>query len=79
MPDRHGSLTDVRSIYRTGDRVVAELPSGFYVLKVHSAEIVAGELWLRGSWMGFGTSFPARCIVRRLARGERFHWWQIWR
>ncbi|MDT5268422.1 MAG: hypothetical protein QOH49_608 [Acidobacteriota bacterium] len=79
MPDRHGELADVRSIYRTGDRVVVELPHGFYVLTIHSAEVIAGELWLRGSWMGFGTSFPARCIIRRLAPGERFHWWQMWR
>ena len=79
MPAAKGEFADVRSIYRTGDRVVAELPSGFYVLTVHSAEIVAGELWLRGSWMGFGTSFPARCIIRRLAPGERFHWWQMLR
>jgi hypothetical protein len=29
MPDRHGKLADVRPIYRKGDRVLVELPSGY--------------------------------------------------
>ena len=65
---------EVRPIYRRGDRVMVELPSGFYQLVILSSKIVGGELWLDGEWLGFGTSFPARCIVRRLEPGEAFTW-----
>jgi hypothetical protein len=72
MPDRHGKLAEVRSIYRRGDRVLVELPSGRYRLVIQSAEIVGGELWLHGEASEFSKTFPARCVVRRLAPGEAF-------
>lgn len=72
MPDRHGELADVRPIYRRGDRVLVELPSGRYQLAVQSAEIVGGELWLHGEASEFSKSFPAKCVVRRLKPGEGF-------
>ncbi len=78
MSREHGGSArksaEVRPIYRRGDRVLAELPSGFYELVVQSSEIVDGELWLYGKGVGFGTSFPARCIVGRLRPGEGFTW-----
>ena len=74
MPDRHGKLAEVRPIYRTGDRVLVELPSGYYVLVIQASEVVADELWFDGESPEFGTSFPARSIVRRLAPGEVFNW-----
>lgn len=72
MPDRHGKLADVRPIYRLGDRVLVELPSGFYQLVVQSAKIADGELWLDGKAAEFYTTFPARLVIRRLAPGEVF-------
>jgi hypothetical protein len=74
MPDRHGKLAEVRPIYRIGDRVLVELESGFYDLIIRSSEIIAGELWLYGAGPGFIKTFPAGCIVRRLALGEVFTW-----
>ena len=74
MPDRHGKLAEVRPIYRRGDHVLVELPSGFYVLVIQASEVVASELWFDGKSSEFGTSFPARSIVRRLAPGEVFNW-----
>jgi hypothetical protein len=74
MPDRHGELAEVRPIYRKGDRVLVELPSGYYVLMIQASEVVAGELWFDGESSEFGTSFPARSIIRRLAPGEVFNW-----
>jgi hypothetical protein len=77
MPDRHGKTAEVRPIYRKGDRVMVKLPSGFYVLVIQASEFIAGELWLDGHSAEFGTSFPARCVVRRLAPGENFTWPKI--
>ena len=74
MPDRHGKLADVRPIYRKGDRVLVELESGFYYLTILSSEVIAGELWLYGAGLGFVKTFPAGCIVRRLAPGEDLIW-----
>ena len=54
--------------------MLVELPSGRYRLVVRSAEIVGGELWLHGEASEFSKSFPARCVVRRLAPGEAFTW-----
>lgn len=72
MPDRHGELAEVRSIYRIGDHVLVRLPSGVYRLVVQSAEIVGGELWLDGKASEFSKYFPARCVVRRLKPCEPF-------
>jgi hypothetical protein len=74
MPAAKGKIAEVRPIYRTGDRVLVELPSGFHVLVIQASEVVAGELWFDGESSKFGTSFPARSIVRRLAPGEVFNW-----
>jgi hypothetical protein len=74
MPDRHGKLAEVRPIYRRGDRVLVELPSGYHVLVIQASETIAGEMWFDGESSEFGTSFPARSIVRRLAPGEVFNW-----
>jgi hypothetical protein len=74
MPDRHGKTADVRPIYRKGDRVLVELESGFYDLTIQSSEIIAGELWLYGAGPGFIKTFPAGCIIRRLAPGEDINW-----
>jgi hypothetical protein len=43
-------------------------------LVIQASEVVAGELWFDGESSDFGTSFPARSIVRRLAPGEVFNW-----
>jgi len=74
MPDRHGKPADVRPIYRKGDRVLVELESGLYDLVIQSAEAIAGEVWLYGAGPRFVKTFPARCIVRRLAPGEDLTW-----
>jgi hypothetical protein len=74
MPDRHGKFAEVRPIYRRGDRVLVELESGFYYLTVLLSEVIAGELWLYGAGPGFVKTFPAGCIVRRLAPGEDITW-----
>jgi hypothetical protein len=73
MPDAQG-LGEVRPIYRRGDRVLVELPSGYYVLVVQSSEVVAGDVWLYGKGNDFYLPFPARRVVRRLAPGEVFTW-----
>jgi hypothetical protein len=52
--------------------VLVELPSGFHVLVIQASEVIASELWLDGESSDFGTSFPARCVVRCLRPGERF-------
>lgn len=62
----------VRPIYRRGDRVLVELPSGKYQLMIEAAKIISGELWLEGKASEFSKFFPARCIVRRLMPGESF-------
>lgn len=64
----------VRPIYRVGDRVLVELPSGFYQMVVQSSRIVGGELWLDGKTSEFYTTFLAKLIVRRLSPGEAFTW-----
>jgi hypothetical protein len=74
MPAAKGELAEVRPIYRRGDRVLVELPSGFYVLTVQSSEIIYGELWLYAKVSGVTMPLPATCIVRRLAPGETFTW-----
>lgn len=74
MPDRRGSLAEVRSIYRRGDRVVVKLPPDFYVLLIQSWEIGGGELWLYAKVGGSTIPFPATNVVRRLAPGEIFTW-----
>jgi hypothetical protein len=74
MPADHGDLAEVRPIYRIGDRVLVELESGFYDLIIRSSEIIGRELWLYGEGPGFVKTFPAGCIIRRLARGENFTW-----
>lgn len=74
MPDRHGKIANVRPIYRREDRVLVELESGLYDLKILLSEIIAGELWLYGAGPGFVKTFPARCIVRRIAPGEDLTW-----
>jgi hypothetical protein len=74
MPDRHGKLAEVRPIYRKGDRVLVELESGLYELTILSAEVIAGDLWLYATGTGFVKTFPAGCIVRRLAPGEDITW-----
>lgn len=73
MPGEHGKA-EVRPIYRRGDRVLVELSSGYYDLVIQSSEIIDGELWLYGAGPGFVKTFPAGCIVRRLAPGENFTW-----
>jgi hypothetical protein len=62
----------VRPIYRRGDRVLVELPSGKYLLLIEAAEIIGGELWLEGKASEFSKLFPARCVIRRLKPGESF-------
>lgn len=74
MPDRHGKLAEVRSIYRKGDRILVKLPPDFYVLLVQSWEIIGGELWLHAKVGSATIPFPATKIVRRLAPGEVFIW-----
>lgn len=74
MPDRHGNLAEVRPIYRTGDRVLVELPPDFYVLSIQSWEIIGGELWLYAMVNGSTLPFPTTSVVRRLAPGEVFTW-----
>lgn len=74
MPAAKGELAGVRPIYRKGDRVLVELESGLYDLTIQSSEIIAGELWLYGAGPGFVKTFPAGCIVRRLAPGEDLIW-----
>ncbi|MBV8857895.1 MAG: hypothetical protein JOZ02_13255 [Acidobacteria bacterium] len=74
MPAAEGKTADVRPIYRKGDRVLVELESGFYDVVIHVSEFIAGELWLYGIGPGFIKTFPAGCIVRRLAPGEALTW-----
>lgn len=74
MPDRHGGLAEVRSIYRRGDRVIVKLTPDFYVLLVQSWEIIGGELWLHATVGGSNIPFPATKVVRRLAPSEVFTW-----
>jgi len=76
MSHKRGEAAELRSIYRRGDRVLVELESGFYVLVIQTSEIAGGELWLHAAGFGFefGTSFRAKCIVRRLRRGEVLIW-----
>lgn len=69
MPDRHGKIADVRPIYERGDRVLVKLPLCFYVLEIHAAEIIDGELWFYGKGVDIITAFPATCVVRRLTAG----------
>lgn len=73
MPDEQG-VGKVRPIYREGDRVLVEMPSGYYVLVIQASEIIDGELWLDGNSSEFSTSFPARRVIRRLKPGERLTW-----
>lgn len=74
MPAANGKRAEVRPIYRKGDRVLVELESGLYDLVIQVSEIIAGELWLYGAGPGFIKTFPAVCVVRRLAPGEDLTW-----
>lgn len=74
MPAAKGRGAEVRPIYRRGDRVLVEMEDGFYDLTIQLSEIIDGALWLYGAGTGFIKTFPAECIVRRLAPGEDFTW-----
>lgn len=69
MPAAKSKRAEVRSIYRRGDRVLVELPSGYYLLVIQDSKIIGGELWLEGRALDYSTSLPRQ--VHRAAAGNR--------
>lgn len=63
---------DVRPIYRRGDRVLVELWPWFYILMIESWEVIQDELWLHCKIRDSAIAFPASCVMRRLAPGQKF-------
>jgi hypothetical protein len=70
MPAAKGNGAEVRPIYRRGDRVLVNLPPGYYGLVIHASDFIDGEVWFYGRGADVIMPFPATKIVRRLAPDE---------